>query len=270
MRIGIVGLGLIGGSLAGALRRSGNDVVGYDRSRNAEETAVDLGFIDEVERFDSLAANVDLLILCTPVREILSTIPAAGSLMKPGAILTDVASVKRPVLEAMDALGGSIRYVGGHPVAGKETSGIQFADPAIFEGAPYAIVPGKATDQDSVDVLKDLAKGIGAQPIQVDAAVHDEAVARSSHLPQVLSSTLSVDLEGGRRELLAGTGLESMLRLAGSDERLWGDILAYNHDNVSAAIMDFLEVLKPFAASIAAGDSESIGKTVKRGREARM
>ena len=269
MRIGIVGLGLIGGSLAGALRHAGNEVVGCDTSQDAEDIAVERGYVDAVQGFESLASNVDMLILCTPVGETLRTIPASARFMKPDAIMTDVASVKRPVLDAMNSVPRPFRCVGGHPVAGKETSGVRSADPAIFRGAPYAIVPGAVTSQRSIDVLTDLAIGIGARPVQIDAAAHDSVVARMSHLPQVLSSALSISVDDGRDKALAGTGLQSMLRLAGSDEKLWADILAYNHDNVSAAIRDFLEVLEPFAGSIAAGDTESIGNSIRRGREAR-
>ena len=153
MRIGIVGLGLIGGSLAGALRSAGHEVLGYDRNAKSTAIAVERGFVDEVEPPERLAADSEVIVLCLPVGQTLQTIPSVGSWMRPEAILTDVASVKRPVLEVMGQHSRSGQCVGGHPVLpARRLRGFSRADPAIFLDAPYAVVPGSKTEARAVDV----------------------------------------------------------------------------------------------------------------------
>jgi prephenate dehydrogenase len=209
-----------------------------------------------------------VVILCVPVSETIRLVPVIASEMREGTVLTDVASVKQPVVAAMESTTAAGRCVGGHPVAGKETSGIASADPEIFRAAPYAIVPGSRTEPASVETLRRLVGDIGGLPVEMDADAHDAMVARTSHLPQVLSSAFSLYLEEGGRADLKGSGARGMLRLAASDEKLWSEILTYNRDNVSAAILEFVDVLQGLDDSISSGHSTAIEADMRRAREA--
>jgi prephenate dehydrogenase len=268
VRIGIVGLGLIGGSLAGALRESGHELAGADIDHHAETIALERCLVDRVATVEGVAAESDVVILCAPVEETIRLVPRVASLMGPKAVLSDVAGVKRPVVETMSRSTAAARSAGGHPIAGKATGGIAGADPDLFRGVPYAVVPHKRTSPDTSRILRDLIFDIGARPIDVDAETHDAMLARTSHLAQALSSALSVYLNGARDDQLKGTGLQGMLRLAHGDEKLWSQIFAHNADHVSETIDGYIAALQALRERIAARDRPGIEAFMRRSREA--
>ena len=268
MRVGIVGLGLIGGSLAGALEAAGHDVSGCDRDPSVEKGAFLRGLIGALQTRDQLAATADVVILCIPVNETRLAIPEIAPQMRDTAILTDVASVKRPIIEVMNRLDSGPRCVGGHPMAGKATGGVQAADPELFRDAPYALVRSTRSDDDAVGIVSRLAEDAGANPVEIDAESHDREVARTSHLPQVLSSAMSLAANGYRDTKLTGPGLAGMLRLARSDERLWSEILTWNADAVGDAASAFRSSFDGLIDQISSGDRAGVEDQMRQAREA--
>lgn len=267
MRIGIVGLGLIGGSLAGALVEAGHDVHGHDRLADAEQTALRRGLISEAVSLEALSKRSEVVFLCGPISAIMSTASTVAGLMSPGAILTDVGSVKRPIVSAMEQNAGQVRCIGGHPMAGKQVGGARWADPRLFQGTAYALVETGSTDGSCLRTMMGLVRQIGADPVEVDAETHDAVVAFTSHLPQLISSALSLTLDGRATRGLTGPGLRGMMRLAGSDEDLWGEIFAENADEIGPAIDDFIDVLRRLAGAMAQGDQTTLAKLMATARK---
>lgn len=277
MRIGIVGLGLIGGSLGAALCSCGHFVAGYDSNEEHAADARRRGLVDDV--YATLAACVgpaDVVVLATPLDSIVSLLPEVAGSLKPGAVVTDVSSVKQPVIEAMDQLPERVRAVGGHPIAGKESSGPRSSDAAIFEGAAYAVVPSARSDSRSIATVTSLARQLGSKPVRLSAAEHDALVARTSHLPQVVSSALAEFLGADAHSSLTGPGLRGMTRLADSNPNLWRQILVANGSNVAPELRQFAELLARWATAIEDADgtwveqemaaAKRIKETERRGR----
>jgi len=241
--VAIIGLGLVGGSWGLALKKRGFEGlrVGYDRPEILER-ALRVGAIDQGEENPRLAArDADLIILATPVGEILRLLPAFSSIALPHALITDVGSAKRSILEAARKdFGHAPLFLGGHPLAGKERSGIENAQANLFENAVYAVVPNSADDlEDSrAKAFCALVRRLGARVLVMGAAEHDESVAYLSHLPQLLSTALA-SLAGEKSGLsleLAASGFRDLTRLAESPYVIWRDICATNTENIQQAL----------------------------------
>jgi prephenate dehydrogenase len=242
-RIAIIGLGLVGGSWGLALKKRGFESlrVGYDRPEILER-ALRVGAIDQGEENPRLAARgADLIILATPVGEILRLLPAFSSIALPHALITDVGSTKRSILEAARKdFGHAPLFLGGHPLAGKERSGIENAQADLFENAIYAVVPNSADDlEDSrAKAFCALVRRLGGRVLVMNATEHDESAAYVSHLPQLLSTALA-SLAGEKSGLsleLAASGFRDVTRLAESPYLLWRDICATNTENIQQAL----------------------------------
>lgn len=262
MRVGIIGLGLIGSSLGAALRRDGFDVVGFDRDLSHAQMAESRGYVDRAHAaLEATVVGQDVVVLATPVSTIVSLLPQVAALAGQHTVLTDVGSVKGPVLTTMEGVPHPGRAVGGHPIAGREVSGPAAADPDLFVGKPYAIVPSPLSDERAIECVVGIARAIGAAPHVVDAATHDAVVARTSHLPQVVASALALTLmdspEAGTG-ILAGTGLRDTTRLAASDAKLWTDILCMNSDNVATSVRQLTAVLTGLLSCIEGHDAGAL------------
>lgn len=243
-RVAIIGTGLIGGSFAMALRGQfpETNLVGFSRSGSATR-AVARGAIDEVAAdLISAVRGADLVYVALPVG---ATIEALGTIAKnaePHALITDVGSTKAAICQAArEQFRGDALFLGGHPMAGKEQSGIDQADPELFGGAPYVLMGTEATADGRVKQFQEVVRRIGARPVWCDPDTHDWAVGIVSHLPQLVAVALAqvVDDETDETGLplsLAGAGLQDMLRLAGSPYSVWRDILLSNSDNLSRAL----------------------------------
>ncbi len=256
-RITIIGLGLIGGSWGLALKARGIAArrVGCDKPEVVER-AVAAGIADEVFA-DPLEAvrGADLVIVATPVGAILDLLPLIKSAVPPRSLVTDVGSTKRLIcLRAREIFGDEPLFLGGHPLAGKERSGIEHASATLFENARYVMTPllpnhlGDARVQE----FSALLEAIGARPFVTEASTHDRAVAFLSHLPQLVSSGLaSMISEQGVEEFLpldlAATGFRDVTRLADSPYGVWRDICLTNIENIQSALdalIDKLEEMK--------------------------
>ncbi|MET0647162.1 MAG: prephenate dehydrogenase/arogenate dehydrogenase family protein [Pyrinomonadaceae bacterium] len=250
-RVTVFGCGLVGASFALALKEAGAcaRVAGCDADPAALDEALRLGAIDEVDTAfkEGGVSQSDLVYLATPVGQIVEFLRAGAPGVKPGAVVTDAGSTKREVCRAARAHAEKgWRFVGGHPVAGSHLRGPAHARAELFEGAPYVLTPPEdGSDPDALAALEETLKLLGARVRLMTAAEHDRALARLSHLPQLVSCALAATVaeQTTHDELsaLAGAGYRDMTRLAASPWDIWRDILATN----SGEIADALDALIP-------------------------
>lgn len=271
-RVAIVGLGLIGASLGGALRRRGDLVCGLDADTAAERAALDRGLIDEAApNLAAVTRGAALVILAVPVLSIIDLLPQIDAAAPPEAVIMDVGSVKEPIVAVMERLPGAARTIGGHPIAGKELAGPAAADISLFVERAFVLVPHAATSPDTLLVAEELVRELGALPTVLGAGEHDRTIARTSHLPQLLSLALALSLQP-HDEALAGTGLRDMTRLAASGSSMWNDILLANAANIRAALDPCLDHLNELVRMAAEGDSGALERLMSRanGRSAQI
>jgi prephenate dehydrogenase len=251
-RVAIVGLGLLGGSWGLALKKAGftGRIVGYarraeTRAQALAEGAVDEGFADVTEA----VRGADLVILATPVAAILDHLARLQPHLPVRALITDVGSTKRRICErAAELYDQRPLFLGGHPMAGKERSGLANADARLFENARYVLTPVKPEhlDDERVQAFRALVAAIGARPFTSDPAAHDLAVAYLSHLPQLLSSGLASLMEE-KEDLpleLAASGFRDVTRLADSPYSVWRDICLTNTENIQRALDALIQKLE--------------------------
>jgi len=243
-RVTVVGVGLIGGSFALALREKFPDIeiTGYDRS-DVLDHAHAAGFITHSET--DLAAAVlgaDLIYVALPIGATIDALAAIAAAAKPDALVTDAASTKSVVCEtASRHFARGAKFLGGHPMAGKENSGIEHAAADVFRKSRYALIGNESETDARVRAFAEMIRTIGAEPVWCDADTHDWAVGIVSHLPQMLSVALASVVrdetdETGMPLTLAGPGLKDSLRLAGSPYALWRDVGLTNRENIARAL----------------------------------
>jgi prephenate dehydrogenase len=264
-RVAIIGTGLIGGSFALALRKSFPDsvVVGWDKA-HVLRTALERGAIHEgISDLTLAIAGTDLIYVALPVGQTIELLPEIARLASPGALVTDACSTKRMVcaLAAESFHEGGAHFLGGHPMAGKEISGIAAAEANLFRGSKYALILASAKEKAAeegeprVAEFTALIKKMGAEPIWLEAEAHDRAAAVISHLPQLLSVALagvvrSQTDESGLPVTLAGRGLRDALRLAGSPYSVWRDIILTNSDNLEHALDQMIQALEQIRSDL--------------------
>jgi len=243
-RVAILGTGLIGGSFGLALRKHFPDIsiVGFDREETAK-AALARGAVRETAR--DLAAAVrgaDLVYVALPIGATIEALRAIAAAAKDGALVTDTGSTKATICRAAKtAFTGGARFLGGHPMAGKETSGIARADAELFSGARYALIGLESDPDPRMHGFAALVRELGAEPVWTDAETHDWAVGIVSHLPQLLAVALARVVQDETDETglplsLSGPGLQDMLRLAGSPYSVWRDVAHTNTENIARAL----------------------------------
>jgi prephenate dehydrogenase len=256
-RIGIVGLGLMGGSLALACRATwpkalvigvdANDVLEQAMVRHAIDVAADdLGML----------AEADLVVLAAPVRVNLGLLAQLEEHVSGHAIVTDLGSTKRVMMDAARALPDRLAFVGGHPFAGAARSGIASASPELFKRRPWFLTPAPATPDDVVERLSSFVKAIGAAPRAIDPDAHDQMMAMVSHVPQIAVSALMRvigEAVGGDGLALAGRGLRDTTRLASSSADVWVDVASTNAEAIGAALDALIELLTALRADLPEG-----------------
>jgi prephenate dehydrogenase len=245
-RIAVIGTGLIGGSFALAVRKqfAAIQMVAWDRDPAALDRAIGCGAVQE--RAADVAQAVrgaDLVYIALPIGAIVKSLAPIAAAAEPHALITDTGSTKALIEHAARECfrGKSSLFLGGHPMAGKESSGIDNADAALFKGAPYALIANEANSDRRIENFAVLVDAIGARTVWCDAETHDWSVGIVSHLPQLVSIALAQVIQDESDETgfplaLAGPGLHDTLRLAGSPYSVWRDILVANSDNVSRAL----------------------------------
>ncbi len=273
--VAIVGLGLMGGSLAGALRGRCKTVVGVSRRRETADKALELGLVDRaVTDLTEGVREADVVVLAAPVRTILQQIPQVGPLLPPGCLLTDLGSTKADIVRAMDALPPHVQPLGGHPMCGKETSGIEAADPALYRGRTYILSPLERTSAKALALGEALVRAVGANPLIVEAARQDFLVGTVSHLPYMLACALVSTADATTShdplawQIVAG-GFRDTSRVAGSDVTMMLDILLTNQGEVVNAMTECLTHLKRLAQLVAEGDEAKLRRALSKIRDTR-
>ncbi|HEY3991915.1 MAG TPA: prephenate dehydrogenase [Ktedonobacteraceae bacterium] len=261
-RVAIVGLGLIGGSLGLALHQAhmAEQVMGYDLGRGVCEQARKIGAIDQTST--SLADTVrgaELVVLATPVGAMRALLQSMATLASPGTVITDVASTKSQVINwAEEFLPANLAFVGGHPMAGKEISGVEAADPALFRNRIYCLTPTAKTLPVALNKVLAMIESIGARVRFLEPAEHDGQVALVSHLPFIASTALmTTAIENnnwGDASLLASSGFRDTTRLAGGNPEMYRDICLTNHEAVVRSLDSYLATLHTLREHIAARD----------------
>jgi prephenate dehydrogenase len=243
-RVAVVGTGLIGGSFALALRKEfpGVSLIGYSRGGSAERARV-LGVVQEATGDLATAVRgADLVYVALPIGATIDALATIAASAEPNGLVTDAGSTKSAICRAAQHhFHGGARFLGAHPMAGKEKSGVENADADLFRDATYALIAREDDPDPRVKDFTQIVRAIGARPVWTDADTHDWAVGIVSHLPQLLSIALARVVqdetdETGMPLTLAGPGLQDMLRLAGSPYGVWRDILLTNTDNASRAL----------------------------------
>jgi len=239
-RIAIVGLGLIGASIALGIRRADPEVAiaGVDTADVLRE-AVARGVVDAASEHLDAVAGADLVILAAPIRQNIELVRLVSRHVSAAAIVTDVGSTKRAVVQAARSLGRSLTFVGGHPLAGAASGGIASASGDLFVGRRWVLTPDGGAPREAADRLCGFVRRLGAAPHVMDAAEHDRVLAFTSHLPQLVATALICTVGEGTGPsglALSGPGLADSTRLAGSPYDIWRDICATNADNIRAAL----------------------------------
>ena len=274
-QVTVVGLGLMGSSLAGALRGRCRAVVGVARRPEMLRAAQERGLVDRAT--DSLAEGLqgaDVAVLATPVRAILRQLPTIGPLLAPGCLLMDLGSTKAEIVAAMDHLPATIQPLGAHPMCGKEVSGLEAADPGLYRGCTFILSPLPRTSAAAVELGRALARAAGAQPLVLAPERQDFLVATLSHLPYLLACSLVATADATTSpdpaawQIVAG-GFRDTSRVAGSDVTMMLDILLTNREEVLRAVEAFRAQLDRLAGLLAAGDEDGLRRALEATRAQR-
>lgn len=274
----IIGVGLIGGSLGMNIRRQGlaDQVVGVGRRVENLKTAVALGAIDRyVADPQEAVRGADLVILATPVDTYEHHLQEWGHCLSAGAIVSDVGSVKGTLVERSEAaMPSGVHFVGAHPIAGKEKTGVAAGSDQLFRGARCILTPTKRTDPTALDRVRQVWEETGSIVLTMDPHVHDQILGAVSHLPHVAAFALinaladlrdqqvpSLDLAGH-----SGGGLRDTTRIAASSPEMWRDIFLWNRDNVVSYIDRYTRALEELKQLIKAGDAAGIEKLLERAK----
>ena len=275
-RVAIVGLGLLGGSWGLALKKAGftGRIAGYARRAETRAQALGKGAVDEgFAEVTEAVHGADLVILATPVAVILDHLARLPPHLPPRALVTDVGSTKRRICErAAELYPHEPLFLGGHPMAGKERSGLENADARLFLGARYVLTPVEQEDlhDPRVQAFRALVESIGARPLVCDPAAHDRAVAYLSHLPQLLSSGLASLMEeqqAAEELMLAASGFRDVTRLADSPYSVWRDICLTNTANIQTALDALIHKLETMKMHLASRELEGEFQAAHRLRD---
>ena len=277
--LALIGLGLIGSSVARAARAHGlvGSVVGHARTAETRETAMRLGYLDRVEADPAAAvAEADCVMVCTPLSAYPAVARAFAPALKPGAIVTDVGSVKGKVARDIGAyLPDGVVLVPGHPLAGTEHSGPESGFAELFEGRWCVLTPEDGTPADAVDRVAALWRGMGSEVEVMTAEHHDKVLAITSHLPHLIAYTIvgtAVDLEDdlkGEVIRFAATGFRDFTRIAASDPVMWRDVFLTNKEPVLEIIQRFTEDLTALQRAIRRGEGDTLQDLFTRTRAIR-
>jgi prephenate dehydrogenase len=257
-KIGIVGLGLIGGSIALAARQlwPSSLVIAVD-NKDVLETAMRLHAIDVAADDLIVLAEADLVILAAPVRQNLALLDALDENVRQPAVVTDTGSTKRAIVDAAKQLPARFTFIGGHPLGGAAAAGLENARPDLFRNRPWLFTPANDAGGEALEKLTAFARALGALPRTVSVAGHDRLLAFLSHLPQLTASALMqvVGTAVGDDGLgLAGRGLVDTTRLASSPADIWKDIAATNADEIGEALDTLISLLQELRSDLQAGD----------------
>lgn len=275
-KIGIIGLGLMGGSLALGLRNKGfkGSIIGYDRNLEYMEEALVSGAIDIIPQgLEDSIKDADLIVIAVSLlnyKDILEKINVYG---KKDAVVTDVGSVKSyPMDLARTMLRSDLHFIGGHPMSGSEKSGFKSCTPFLYENAYYFLTPDEYSSSYAIEMVKSMVEFLGAYPVVVSPKEHDRIVSRISHLPHLIAMTL-VNLMGKEENLeyltFIGGGFRDTTRVASGNTRMWKDICYTNKEQIIDSIESFQGLLEEFKVSLLNEEQEYIEKSLEMGKSIR-
>jgi prephenate dehydrogenase len=264
-RAAVIGTGLIGGSIGMGLRDRGWHVTGWDRDEKRSARALELGALDEV----APEPAAEMTFVATPVSVVAAEAMAALA-RSPGGLVTDVGSVKAPIVAAV----GRSRFVGGHPMAGSEQEGVEGAEPGLFEGATWVLTPTADTDPVAYARVRGVVSDLGADVVAVSPERHDELVAVVSHVPHLAAATLMRMAAEGAEEhaallRMAAGGFRDMTRIAAGNPTIWPDICAENREAIVSVLDRLLASLEKVRSMVASGDREALLQALEEARTAR-
>ncbi len=267
MRVAILGVGLIGGSIGLAAKgRLGAEVAGFDTDAGILERGLELGALDAAEADVAAAVDGAEVVFCAaPVGALPALVAEALAATGEGTVVSDVGSTKRELIEGLASAGDDSRFIGGHPLAGAETVGVANARAELLEGARWYLTPTPQSSGVHYDLLQGIVADLGARPQAIDPATHDRVMATVSHLPHVLANVLVGEAaaalsEESERLPEVGTSFRDTTRVAGANPAIWADIFATNRDAVADGIDSIGERLREAAALIRAGDRSAVGR----------
>ena len=272
MRVAIIGLGLIGGSIGLALKKAEEshsepqgknlEIIGYVRRPEAASLAVNIGMVDRVETsLENTVKQAEIVIIATPVLVIKEILSQIASSLPHGCIVTDTGSTKVQVMRwAEELLPPAVDFIGGHPMAGKETYGMKAAEAELFNGCIYCLTPSREASPQSVDKIADMVKKLGAVPFFIDAQEHDELVAGVSHLPFLLSAALVTGTANEpsweKMKKLAASGYHDVTRLASGNPEVNAQICLTNKQAILRWIDKFIDELQRYRQLVDSGSNQ--------------
>lgn len=263
MRLGVVGTGLMGASVGLAAKRAGvEQVAGYDLDPESLRVAAERGAVDGTAgSMAEAVADADLVVVAVPVTQLATQVRAVLDAAPEAATVTDVGSTKQWAARLAD------RFVGGHPVCGREAYGPGYASADLFEGATWFLTPGAGTDADRYRLVHGFVVSLGAVPVAIDPQAHDRLVALTSHLPHVLANVLVNQAGAGRIEghdplAAAGGSLRDMTRVAGANPRIWVDIFLDNAGPLAEALGEHRRRIEQLEEALAAGDAGMVARWI--------
>ena len=276
MNIAIIGVGLIGGSFALALRRAHRDfrVIGVDRDVGALDEALRRGVIDEAASV-GLAMDIDLILIAVPVRQFPAVFAEIFPLLKPGTVITDAGSTKQDVIAAARAaLGNKIsQFVPGHPIAGREYAGVAAAVSELFDGKNVVLTPIAENCAGSVERVRTMWRACGARVVEMSAEAHDAVFAAVSHLPHLLAFALVDELAArpNAKTLFsfAASGFRDFTRIASSSPEMWRDIALNNRDALLRELDAFDAHIVDLRKALVSADGDALEALMARSRQAR-
>jgi prephenate dehydrogenase len=277
-KITLVGVGLLGGSLGLAVkqRRLADRVEGYVRRTASIAECDKLGVVDHATRdLERAVAGADLVILCTPLSQMrelgLKMLPA----LKPGAIVTDVGSVKGSVVEDLESLiaGADAHFVGSHPMAGGEKTGVSAAKADLFERAICLVTPTPNSNKVAVEKIEEFWKALGGRVLKLAPAVHDDLVSRASHLPHVVAAELANYIlspaHPPEQATVCANGFRDTTRVASGSPEMWRDIAMANQKNLGRVLGVFIEDLQEFRLALENGDVKAVEEFFEKAKQRR-
>lgn len=276
-KIGFIGLGLIGGSVAKAIRKYYPDyeLIAFDKSRETLALAVQEGTIDTAcSSVDDNFKGCSYIFLCAPVTYNVAFLSQLKELMDENCILTDVGSVKSSIHEEIISLGMEENFIGGHPMAGSEKSGFSNAKAHLIENAYYILTPTGKTSEDKIRVLQELISSLRALPIVLDYRTHDRVTGTISHLPHILASSLvnfvqKTDTKDELMKALAAGGFKDLTRIASSSPVMWQQICLKNADNISSILEEYIRMLEKIKEAVKGGNEKVLYTLFESSRDYR-
>jgi len=268
-RLAVVGTGLVGTSVALAAGRAGTRTRGFDSNRGVLERAAARGALEPALSLAEAVADAELVVVAVPVGAASNVVEAVLAAAGPDAVVTDVASTKRPLATIADP-----RFVPGHPVAGGATGGPARATADLFDAATWFLAPTEASAAESVALVERFVTSLGARAVRTDAAAHDRLLALTSHLPHALANLLMLRIAEAAQEddaplAFAGASLREMTRLAGANAPVWSDIFLGNADEIAAALAGLRASLDELEQTLQSGDREALEASIASAAAAR-